>query len=106
MALPVRLLLTGCDAGARRSCGGHQSHLGHLNKCPDMQCLLRHLLQVMKLVPGGTGEDSGLIFVGDKLRFVDGVDVTKITAAEFTELIMGPNGSTVTLSFQKPSVHP
>jgi hypothetical protein len=57
---------------------------------------------VVKLTPGGTGEVSGLILVGDKLRFVDGVDVTKITAAEFTDLIMGPNASTVTLSFQKP----
>jgi C-terminal processing protease CtpA/Prc len=63
---------------------------------------LKRCVQVVKLTPGGTGEVSGLILVGDKLRFVDGVDVTKITAAEFTDLIMGPNGSTVTLSFQKP----
>ena len=54
------------------------------------------------MVPGGMGAESGLIFVGDVLRFVDGVDVTKTTMQEFEELLLGEDGSNVTLSFGKP----
>ena len=56
----------------------------------------------MGLVPGGTGAESGLIFVGDVLRFVDGVDVTKTVGLDFDELLLGEDGSTITLSFGKP----
>jgi hypothetical protein len=58
--------------------------------------------QVVGLVSGCTGAESGLIFVGDVLRFVDGVDVTRTVQPEFEELLAGENGSTVTLSFGKP----
>lgn len=54
------------------------------------------------MTPGGTGAESGLIFVGDVLRFVDGIDVTKTVGPEFDELMLGEDGSTVTLSFGKP----
>jgi len=57
---------------------------------------------VVGLVPGGTGAESGLIFVGDVLRFVDGVDVTKTVGLDFDELLLGEDGSTITLSFGKP----
>ena len=53
-------------------------------------------------MPGGMGAESGLIFVGDVLRFVDGVDVTKTTMQEFEERLLGEDGSTLTLSFCKP----
>ena len=53
-------------------------------------------------MPGGMGAESGLIFVGDVLRFVDGVDVTKTTMQEFEELLMGEDGTALTLSFGKP----
>ena len=58
--------------------------------------------QVMGLVPGCTGAESGLIFVGDVLRFVDGIDVTKTSGPDFEELLLGEDGSTITLSFGKP----
>ena len=48
------------------------------------------------------GAESGLIFVGDVLRFIDGVDVTKTKGPDFDELLFGDDGSTVTLSFGKP----
>lgn len=48
------------------------------------------------------GAESGLIFVGDVLRFIDGVDVTKTMGPDFDELLLGEDGSTVTLSFGKP----
>lgn len=54
------------------------------------------------MVPGGMGAESGLIFVGDVLRFVDGVNVTKTTMQEFEERLLGEDGSTLTLSFGKP----
>jgi hypothetical protein len=53
-------------------------------------------------VPGGTGAKSGLIFVGDVLRFVGVVDVTKTVGPDFENLLVGDDGSTVTLSFDKP----
>jgi len=53
-------------------------------------------------VPGGMGAESGLIFVGDVLRFVDGVDVTKTNGPDFDDILLGEDGSTVTLSFGKP----
>lgn len=59
-------------------------------------------MEVVGLVPTGTGAESGLIFVGDVLRFVDGVDVTKTVGLDFDELLLGENGSTITLSFGKP----
>jgi hypothetical protein len=43
-----------------------------------------------------------LVFVGDVLRFVDGVDVTKTVGPDFEDLLLGEDGSTVTLSFGKP----
>ena len=53
--------------------------------------------QVVSLVPVGMGAESGLIFVGDVLRFVDGVDVTKTTMQEFEERLLGEDGYTLCL---------
>mmetsp|Transcript_603 Transcript_603/g.1569 ORF Transcript_603/g.1569 Transcript_603/m.1569 type:complete len:504 (+) Transcript_603:2-1513(+) len=58
--------------------------------------------EVISLVPGGAGEESGLVFVGDVLRFVDGVDVTNCTAEDLHETLLGLEGTNVTLSFGKP----
>ena len=65
-------------------------------------CSFLAIGQVVSLVPGGMGASSGLIFVGDVLRFVDGVDVAKTTMQEFEELLLGEDGTKVTLSFGKP----
>jgi len=57
----------------------------------------------LPVVPGGMDAESGLIFVGDVLRLVDGVDVTKTTMQEFEELLLGEDSTTATLSFGKPA---
>jgi hypothetical protein len=73
-----------------------------VGQCNGDDCSFLSIVQVVSLVPGGMGAESGLIFVGDVLRFVDGVDVTKTTMQEFEELLLGEDDTNVTLSFGKP----
>ena len=73
-----------------------------VGQCNGDDCSFLSIVQVVSLVPGGMGAESGLIFVGDVLRFVDGVDVTKTTMQEFEELLLGEDDTNLTLSFGKP----
>ena len=52
----------------------------------------------MKLIPGGPGAKSGRVFVGDKLKMINDIDITQISIDDFPELISGPMGSAVKLT--------
>ena len=81
----------GLNGGDHNQCG-----IGVVFKRDD-----NDFLEVVRLIAGGPADESGLIIVGDKLRFVDGVDVTKVPPADFPLLIQGISGSPITLSFHK-----
>ncbi len=51
----------------------------------------------MKLTPGGPGAKSGGVYVGDKLKMIDDMDITQLPIEEFPALISGPLGSSVKL---------
>lgn len=59
--------------------------------------------KVIKMFQGGTAHQSGLIYTGDLLHQVDGVEVKELSVEEITELIIGKPSSAITITVSTPS---
>lgn len=60
--------------------------------------------KIISLVPGGPAARSGSVQVGDYLLSVQDVDIQNLSAANIRSLIVGPDGSSVTLKLKKRPV--
>jgi hypothetical protein len=59
--------------------------------------------KVIKMFQGGTAYQSGLIYTGDLLHQVDGVEVKELSVEKITELIIGKPSSAITITVSTPS---
>ena len=59
--------------------------------------------KIISLVPGGPAARSGAIRVGDYLLAISDVEVRGLSAANIRSLIVGPDGSKVSLRFKRAS---
>mmetsp|Transcript_46717 Transcript_46717/g.95542 ORF Transcript_46717/g.95542 Transcript_46717/m.95542 type:complete len:422 (+) Transcript_46717:63-1328(+) len=60
-------------------------------------------LYVRQMQDGGPAAESGQVRVGDCIVEVDAVDVFRKPIATFTNLMLGPPGTIVTLGFKRPT---
>ena len=63
-------------------------------------------LLVHSLVPGGPADTCGLIRKGDELVSVDGIDVRGMGAGELAQVLIGPVGTSVRVSFLRTAAAP
>ncbi|EKX41531.1 hypothetical protein GUITHDRAFT_153826 [Guillardia theta CCMP2712] len=56
---------------------------------------------VAHLVPGGPAETCGLLQVGDKVLFIDGIEVKGRTVTDAIRMVLGPKDSNVELVVEK-----
>ena len=56
---------------------------------------------VAELAPGGSADRSGRLRVGDQLLSVNGQAIQGMTPAELSQIISGPEGSSVRLAFRR-----
>ena len=68
---------------------------------PKLIVTLCLLCDFCKVIPGGPADESGCVRVGDCITEVNGINVFRKPLAEFTRLLLGPPGSTVTLGFKR-----
>ena len=60
--------------------------------------------KVVELVPGGSAAESGKIFVGDCVTAVDGVFTHKLSMQQVTELLVGEEGTEVSITLSSDEV--
>lgn len=56
---------------------------------------------VAELAPGGSADRSGRLRVGDQLLRVDGQIIQGLTPADLSQIISGPEGTSVRLTFRR-----